>query len=124
MDAARKNSGEEQKKYSNELKTAQENIRSAARRLKEAKKMVQTHKEERDTLSAEQQQLLKEKTKLELIIKDLSDEVLGDNTSKVYTCFKSRILNPGGTKVHPPSHHKADCYAAVIHLLADCSLSC
>ncbi|KDR15942.1 hypothetical protein L798_09869, partial [Zootermopsis nevadensis] len=81
--SARKNSGEEQKKYSNELKTAQENIRSAARRLKDAKKMVQTHKEERDTLSAEQQQLLKEKTKLELINKDLSDEVLGDNTSKL-----------------------------------------
>jgi structural maintenance of chromosome 3 (chondroitin sulfate proteoglycan 6) len=85
MEAARKNSGKEQKKYSNELKTAQENIRTAARSLKEAKKMVQTHKEERDTLSAEQQQLLKEKTKLELIIKDLSDEVLGDNTSKVST---------------------------------------
>jgi structural maintenance of chromosome 3 (chondroitin sulfate proteoglycan 6) len=50
--------------------------------------MVQTHKEERDTLSAEQQQLLKEKTKLELIIKDLSDEVLGDNTSKVMVCYK------------------------------------
>ncbi|XP_069679641.1 structural maintenance of chromosomes protein 3 isoform X2 [Periplaneta americana] len=83
MEAARKNSGEEQKKYSNELKAAQENIRTAARRLKEAKKMVQTHKEERDTLSAEQQQLLKEKTKLELTIKDLSDEVLGDNTSKL-----------------------------------------
>lgn len=89
MEAARKNSGEEQKKYSNELKAAQENIRSAARRLKEAKKMVQTHKEERDTLSAEQQQLLKEKTKLELIIKDLSDEVLGDNTSKVQIRFVS-----------------------------------
>jgi hypothetical protein len=92
MEAARKNSGEEQKKYSNELKAAQENIRSAARRLKEAKKMVQTHKEERDTLSAEQQQLLKEKTKLELIIKDLSDEVLGDNTSKVQIHFVSMYV--------------------------------
>lgn len=92
MEAARKNSGEEQKKYSNELKAAQENIRSAARRLKEAKKMVQTHKEERDTLSAEQQQLLKEKTKLELIIKDLSDEVLGDNTSKVQIQFVSMYV--------------------------------
>nr|CAD7454929.1 unnamed protein product [Timema tahoe] len=82
MEAARKNSGEEQKKYSAELKVAQEAIRSAARRLKETKKNVQAHKEERDTLSAEQQQLLKEKTKLELTIKDLSDEVMGDNTSK------------------------------------------
>ena len=30
----------------------------------------------------EQQQLLKEKTKLELTIKDLTDEVQGDNKSK------------------------------------------
>jgi structural maintenance of chromosome 3 (chondroitin sulfate proteoglycan 6) len=30
----------------------------------------------------EQQQLLKEKTRLELMIKDLSDEVQGDNKSK------------------------------------------
>ncbi|GLH09602.1 hypothetical protein R5R35_002746 [Gryllus longicercus] len=82
MEAARKNSGEEQKKWSAELKNAQENIKQAIRRLKEAKKNVQTHKEERDTLGAEYQQLLKEKTKLELTIKDLSDEVMGDNTSK------------------------------------------
>ena len=42
----------------------------------------QASREERDTLNAEQQQLLKEKSKLELTIKDLSDEVKGDNQSK------------------------------------------
>ena len=39
-------------------------------------------REERDTYNMEQQQLLKEKTRLELMIKDLSDEVQGDNKSK------------------------------------------
>ncbi|XP_046992407.1 structural maintenance of chromosomes protein 3 [Schistocerca americana] len=82
MEKQRKMSGEEQKKFSAEQKVAQEKIRTAVRNLKEAKKIVQTLKEERDTLSADQQQLLKEKTKLELTIKDLSDEVMGDNTSK------------------------------------------
>lgn len=33
-------------------------------------------------LNAEHQQLIKEKAKLDLTIKDLSDEVLGDNKSK------------------------------------------
>lgn len=40
-------------------------------------------REEKDILSTEQQQLLREKTKLELGIKDLSDDVDGDNKSKV-----------------------------------------
>lgn len=39
-------------------------------------------KEERDTYNMEQQQLLKEKNKLEFTIKDLADEVQGDNKSK------------------------------------------
>lgn len=40
-------------------------------------------REEKDILSTEQQQLLREKTKLELAIKDLTDDVDGDNKSKV-----------------------------------------
>jgi len=39
------------------------------RELRDLKHRVQTTKEERDTLNAEQQQLLKEKSKLELTIK-------------------------------------------------------
>lgn len=93
MEKQRKMSGEEQKKYSSEQKYAQEKIRMAIRNLKEAKKVVQTLKEERDTLSADQQLLLKEKTKLELIIKDLSDEVMGDNTSKVLNCSLGDVLS-------------------------------
>lgn len=73
---------EDQKKLTSELKAAQENAKSAARKLKDAKKEVQLTKEEKETLSVEQQQLLKDKTKLELTIKDLSDEVMGDDKSK------------------------------------------
>lgn len=39
-------------------------------------------KEERDQLNSESQQSTKEKTRLEFVIKDLKDEVSGDNKSK------------------------------------------
>lgn len=53
------------------------------RKLKDARKDVAAAREEKDILSTEQQQLLREKTKLELAIKDLTDDVDGDNKSKV-----------------------------------------
>lgn len=83
MEEKLSNFDEDQKKLSNELKTAQEGAKSIARKLKEAKKEVQMAKEEKETLNVEQQQLFKDKTKLELTIKDLSDEVMGDDRSKV-----------------------------------------
>merc|ERR1711874_143161 len=49
---------------------------------KEIKTKNSQAKEERDTFNMEQQQLLKEKNKLEFTIKDLADEVQGDNKSK------------------------------------------
>ncbi|CAH2261657.1 jg12215, partial [Pararge aegeria aegeria] len=52
------------------------------RKLKDARKDVAATREEKDILSTEQQQLLREKTKLELAIKDLTDDVDGDNKSK------------------------------------------
>ncbi|CAH1398175.1 unnamed protein product [Nezara viridula] len=76
------NFDEVQKKLAAELKAAQDSAKVAARKLKETKKEVQVAKEERETLSIEQQQLLKDKTKLELTIKDLTDEVQGDDKSK------------------------------------------
>lgn len=42
----------------------------------------QSFREEKDTLSVELTTLLKEKTKLELTIKDLRDEVEGDDSSR------------------------------------------
>jgi len=44
---------------------------------------VSTAKEERSVLTIEQQQLLREKAKLDFSISDLNDEVQGDNKSKV-----------------------------------------
>lgn len=66
----------------NELKKAQDEVHKASQALRKAKKDVTELKYQRDTLSSEQAQLVKEKTKLELTIKDLKDEVSGDNKSK------------------------------------------
>ena len=51
--------------------------------MKDFKVKEASAKEERDTLNSELQQLTKEKTKSEFVIKDLKDEVKGDNKSKV-----------------------------------------
>lgn len=67
----------------NYLFTATINNYYLLRKLKEARKDVAAAREEKDILSTEQQQLLREKTKLELAIKDLTDDVDGDNKSKV-----------------------------------------
>ncbi|CAB0019270.1 unnamed protein product [Nesidiocoris tenuis] len=76
------NYDEVQKKLASELKHAQDLAKASAKKLKDTKREVQNAKEERETLSVEQQQLLKDKTKLELTIKDLTDEVQGDDKSK------------------------------------------
>lgn len=78
----RKNSGDQQKKLTNEIQKMQDKIKTIQKNLKDAKKEVTTSKEERSVLTAEQQQLLREKTKLDLTINDLNDEVQGDNKSK------------------------------------------
>ncbi|KAG5682931.1 hypothetical protein PVAND_012249 [Polypedilum vanderplanki] len=78
----RKNSGDQQKKLTNEIQKIQDKIKNIQKNLKDAKKEVTTCKEERSVLVAEQQQLLREKTKLDLTINDLNDEVQGDNKSK------------------------------------------
>lgn len=83
MEQQRKDSGESQDKLRNKLQKAQENGKQAARDLKEAKQKVAAGKDEKETLQAEQQQLLKERTKLELTKQDLMDEVNGDQNSKV-----------------------------------------
>ncbi|GLV31613.1 Structural maintenance of chromosomes 3 [Carabus blaptoides fortunei] len=82
LEKARTDSGNDQKKLAQDLKESQEHIRALTRKVKETKKELASIKEERDTLNAEHQQLIKEKAKLDLTIKDLSDEVLGDNKSK------------------------------------------
>lgn len=70
---------------------AQDKIKFIVKSLKDIKKEVASCKEERDVLSAEQQQILREKTKLDLQIRDLQDEVQGDNTSKVILSIKIHL---------------------------------
>ncbi|KAK7571814.1 hypothetical protein V9T40_014286 [Parthenolecanium corni] len=76
------NFDEEQKKLTSKVKEAADEAKRAAKHLKDAKKDVQSAKEEKETIGVEKEQLLKEKTRLDFIIKDLNDEVLGDNKSK------------------------------------------
>lgn len=84
LENQRKSSGDIQKQLNMEIQKAQERIKTIQRSLKDAKKGVSTSKDERSILTAEQQQLLREKTKLDLTIIDLTDEVQGDNKSKVF----------------------------------------
>lgn len=82
LDTQRKSSGDKQMLLTQEIQKAQERLKNAQKSLKDAKKDVVTAKDEKSVLATEHQQLLREKTKLDLTISDLSDEVQGDNKSK------------------------------------------
>lgn len=82
LEAQRKNSGDKQKEFTKEVQEAQEKLKSIQKSLKDARKEVAICKDDKSVLLTEQQQLLREKTKLDLTIVDLNDEVQGDNKSK------------------------------------------
>ncbi|CAG9856359.1 unnamed protein product [Phyllotreta striolata] len=82
LEKQRNESGTEQEKLAGNLKKAQDNIKTLTKKTKETKKELTALKEERDILNNDNQHLIKEKAKLDLTIKDLSEEVLGDNKSK------------------------------------------
>lgn len=82
MEKQRNESGTEQEKLAGNLKKAQDNIKTLTKKTKDTKKELTALKEERDILNNDNQHLIKEKAKLDLTIKDLSEEVLGDNKSK------------------------------------------
>lgn len=77
------NFDEEQKVLASKVKAASEQAKKSAKLLRDAKREVNVAKESRETLNLEQQELIKQKTKLDFTIKDLSEEVDGDNNSKV-----------------------------------------
>lgn len=52
------------------------------KKTKETKKELTALKEERDILTNDNQHLIKEKAKLDLTVKDLTEELQGDNKSK------------------------------------------
>lgn len=82
LDNQRKSSGDKQKQFNIEVQKAQEKIKGFQKNLKDAKKEVAAAKDDKSLLLHEQQGLLREKTKLDLTIVDLTDEVQGDNKSK------------------------------------------
>ena len=82
MENKRKNSGDEAEKLRNELQDAQDNAKQASKEVKDYKVKESGSKEERDVLNTDNQQQTKDKTRLEFVIKDLKDEVTGDNKSK------------------------------------------
>jgi len=91
LDGKINNFDEEQKRLASKVKDASDQAKTAAKHLRDAKREVHATKEDKDTLSLEQQELIKQKTKLEFTIKDLSDEVDGDNTSKVKLTFSYSV---------------------------------
>ncbi|KAK5649967.1 hypothetical protein RI129_000996 [Pyrocoelia pectoralis] len=82
LEKLRNESGTEQEKLATNLKKAQDQIKVLSRRTKESKKDLTALKDERDMRNNEYQHLIKEKAKLDLTIKDLTEEVQGDNKSK------------------------------------------
>ncbi|XP_055303831.1 structural maintenance of chromosomes protein 3 [Sitodiplosis mosellana] len=82
LENLRRTSGDKQKEFNKEIQEAQDKLKSIHKSLKEARKDVTILKDEKSVLMTEQQQLLREKTKLDLTIGDLTDEVQGDNKSK------------------------------------------
>lgn len=73
----------EQKVLAAKVKEASEQAKKAGKHLRDSKRDVHAAKDEKETLSLDQQELIKQKTKLDFTIKDLSDEVAGDNSSRV-----------------------------------------
>lgn len=82
LDGQRRSSGDKQKQFNMDVQKAQERIKGIQKSLKDAKKEVGVAKDDKSVLITEQQQLLREKAKLDLTIIDLTDEVQGDNKSK------------------------------------------
>lgn len=82
LDGQRRTAGDKQKQFSQDVQRAQERGKGIQKSLKEAKKEVAAAKDDKSVLITEQQQLLREKAKLDLTIVDLTDEVQGDNKSK------------------------------------------
>ncbi|KAL5235232.1 hypothetical protein ACI65C_002642 [Semiaphis heraclei] len=82
LDSRMSNVDEEQKRLTAKVKEAAHEAKKSTKHLREAKRLVHSVKEDKDTLNLEQQELIKQKTKLDFIIKDLTDEVQGDNNSR------------------------------------------
>ena len=82
LEAKRENSSTESEKLRDELNKLVDDIKETGRELREVKSKLQTFRDEKEALNHEQANFLKEKTRLELRLNDLKDEVEGDSKSK------------------------------------------
>ncbi|KAK4336958.1 hypothetical protein RND71_043408 [Anisodus tanguticus] len=64
------------------LQVLVDKVKDLSKNLREIKTKVQTNKEDKDALQNDHSNFLKEKTRLELRLRDLTDEVEGDANSK------------------------------------------
>ncbi|KAF7988611.1 hypothetical protein HCN44_001184 [Aphidius gifuensis] len=81
--ALRENNKGQYVKLGKDLNEAQQKKYEINQRIKELKKQLQSAKDERIILTTDQQNLLKDKTKLTLIIEDLMDDVKDDTDDKL-----------------------------------------
>lgn len=82
LDTRRESSSVVTEKLRENLQSLVEQIKDTGRELREVRTKLQTNRDEKDALISENSTLLKEKTRLELRLKDLKEEVEGDSSSK------------------------------------------
>lgn len=82
LETRRETSSSVTEKLRESLQNATDQIKKLSKEHRDVKSKSQAFREEKEALSQEQSSLLKEKTRLELTIKDLRDEVEGDDSSR------------------------------------------
>lgn len=82
LETRRETSSSVTEKLRESLQNATDQIKKLSKEHRDVKGKSQAFREEKEALSQEQSSLLKEKTRLELTIKDLRDEVEGDDSSR------------------------------------------
>ncbi|XP_054714183.1 structural maintenance of chromosomes protein 3-like [Uloborus diversus] len=82
LDNKRETNSSTTEKLREDAQQAADQIKKLNKDLRDIKGKTQSYREEKEALNHEQQSLFKEKTRLELTIKDLKDEVEGDDSSR------------------------------------------
>ena len=82
LQTRRENSASNTETYREDLAKLVDSIKVTSKNLREIKSKLENHIEEKETLLTEQSSLLKDKTRLELKLRDLVDEVDGDHKSR------------------------------------------
>ncbi|KAK3095501.1 hypothetical protein FSP39_015420 [Pinctada imbricata] len=78
----RDNSGAQTQAIRDKLQTTQDKVKSVNKELRDLKTRMQTIMEEKEQINSENQDMTKRRAKLELLIKDIQDELEGDKSAK------------------------------------------